>query len=560
MTTEARPTQVPPQSLGGVPVFQPGAPLQNPFEGGVAGVRGGAKMYGAFSIQTFCDQGSLSHTHEDADGWYNYVKQFAVPNFWYKDAGVRVWAYYENYDNWQDTYGMDAVRAVYHSGHGGMDGNGVFYVPMGADWGGLGCTAISSNMRLGNETVRYVFWSTCLSLRIKDGQNPIKTWDAANLGLRMIFGFETVSWDSADYGKNFWQKWNGNGNRLGTAWLDASWAIAQDQEPSVSACGATAAEAQDRVFNEQYLYAASVSKNWWWWRWYNAARSMREPQRVLPRELLIAQLQPAAVRVQSARALADRFEIDMALPAEIPVRADGSFAASAGERTISYNADGSMDVRLTQPNLNNRNAILASRARTVVEEAVRRYGLDRDGALVPDCVRISNAAGGTGAGSGQLEAPYTVETTIQFRQVINGLPVITPDAGAVRVSVDNDGRVTSIHSSVRPIERTSDRARTMTPAPPTPRAADEPTPGDQTPEPMSRGGYEEALSAAFAKRIAGWAVSGRMPVATETVPGSTEIGYDIQGDEAVIIARKAVEVDFGGGYRKRYWVQTPLFE
>jgi hypothetical protein len=77
---------------------------------------------------------------------------------------------------------------------------------------------------------------------------------------------------------------------------------------------------------------------------------------------------------------------------------------------------------------------------------------------------------------------------------------------------------------------------------------------------MSRDGYEEALSVALARRMAGWAISGRMPIATETVLGSTEIGYDIQGDEAVLVARKAVEVDFGGGYRKRYWVQAPLFE
>ena len=39
----------------------------------------------------------------------------------------------------------------------------------------------------------------------------------------MIFGFETVSVDSPDYGKKFFQKWNSNGNKLSKAWLDASW-------------------------------------------------------------------------------------------------------------------------------------------------------------------------------------------------------------------------------------------------------------------------------------------------------------------------------------------------
>jgi hypothetical protein len=50
-----------------------------------------------------------------------------------------------------------------------------------------------------------------------------------------------------------------------------------------------------------------------------------------------------------------------------------------------------------------------------------------------------------------------------------------------------------------------------------------------------------------------------MPLEFTTVPNSTEIGYDIDGDEAILIARKAIEVNFGNGYRKRYWVTVPLF-
>src|SRR4051794_5560354 len=86
----------------------------NPFAGDV--VRGGANMYGANSIETFCNAGSLSLTHEDADGWVDYVDNFTALNFRYRDAGVKIWEYYEQYDNWQDTYGADAVCAFYHSG------------------------------------------------------------------------------------------------------------------------------------------------------------------------------------------------------------------------------------------------------------------------------------------------------------------------------------------------------------------------------------------------------------------------------------------------------------
>jgi len=204
--------------------------LENPLPAAEAATRAGANMYGAFSIETFCDVGPLQYTHEDVQGWLAYTEQFTPRNFWYQDAGVKVWAYYEDLDNWQDTYGMDAVRASYHSGHGGMDANGVFYVPMGAAWAGNDCTATSKDMRLGNEHCRYVFWSTCESLRVLAGHTPLRTWGAANLGLRMIFGFETVSWDDARYGSGFWGHWK-RGESLGTAWLNSSWDIAHDQAP-----------------------------------------------------------------------------------------------------------------------------------------------------------------------------------------------------------------------------------------------------------------------------------------------------------------------------------------
>lgn len=528
---------------------------ENPMDGGaigIASVRGGANLYGGFSIETFCEAGPLGSTHEDALGWLNYVNQFTPVNFWYKDAGVRVWAYYEDYDNWLDTYGMDAVRAVYHSGHGGMDGNGVFYAPMGADWGGQGCTAISSNMRMGNEHARYIFWSTCLSLRVLDGQNPIKTWYNANLGWRMLFGFETVSWDNPNYGTFFWEEWNKN-KSFSTAWLDASWRIAHDQAPSAVACGATAQEAQDRVFNERYFYGAQVSKDWWWWRWYNATRAVREPQRTLPKSLLIARLQPVAAELPSPRALAERFEMEVNIPNEPNGAQRGSFCTVAGDRSIAYGRNGSLDVQLRKPNLTNRMPIGTRQATTRAQELVRRYGLDEQIPLAVDRVMLPSEGGGTASGSGQVEGPYTTGTIVQFRQIINGLPVITPDAGTVRITLDNDGNATNVHSSVRAIEQLSDRPMSTTSMP---------MPGGATtPQKVSDpGNYEEKLAAEFSKQLASWAVKGQMPLEFTTVPGSTEIGYDIRGNEAVLIARKAVEVEFGKGYRKRYWVTAPLFE
>ncbi|MET9550836.1 DUF6345 domain-containing protein [Streptomyces sp. NPDC006627] len=175
------------------------SPLE-PEKPGAAGERDSTfGWWGAFSIQKFVNQSPLFHTHADATGWLAYLQQFYDRNFWFADGGAQVWAYEETYDNWQDRYGMDAVCAVYHSGHGGMDGNGVFFAPLGAAWDGRS-DAVSNRMALGNEKANYVFWSTCDSLKVTGGHSPIRTWAGPNIGFRMIFGFETVSIDSPDYG------------------------------------------------------------------------------------------------------------------------------------------------------------------------------------------------------------------------------------------------------------------------------------------------------------------------------------------------------------------------
>jgi hypothetical protein len=144
------------EALAGMRVLLQPEEVGNPFAQEVREAGAFSEdYYGAFSIEKFAAASPLSETHEDAAGWLAYVERFKPRNFWYQDAGVGVWAYYEQYDNWQDTYGMDAVMAVYHSGHGSMDSNGVFYAAMGSNWSDQGTSAVSSKTALGNEQVRY---------------------------------------------------------------------------------------------------------------------------------------------------------------------------------------------------------------------------------------------------------------------------------------------------------------------------------------------------------------------------------------------------------------------
>lgn len=571
---EAMPTQLPPSDTVGseeagpftrytpapaapaLKILAGGVEDERPFEEAARAPRAYSGDYwGAFSLETFADVGGLSYTHEDAGGWLSYLQQFQPANFWYKDANVQPWAYYEEYDNWLDTYGMDAALAVYHSGHGGMDGAGKFYAPLGANWGNLGTTAVSDRMRLGNEQANYIFWSTCLSCRVLDGHNPIRTWSPANLGFRMLFGFETVSWDDPNYGKYFWQEWN-KAKPLSTAWLDASWRIAHDQAPSVVACGATAAEAQNRLFNERYMAWDHVSHNWWWWRWYyaaTAALASRDPVRGLPAQLLVAELAPVLVDSRHVRSIIDRFGLPVRLPDEVRASRDGTFVLSEGSSRVAFGSDGAVEAQVASENAFNRHQIDAGQAAQIAQDAMRRYGLDRDATLTFDRVRLSAEGGGSETGTGRMEGPYITGTTVQFRQVIDGLPIITPGVGEVRISIDNDGTVTRLQSSTRVVASLRDRPLNTTNAP----LMEGPITRPRATEDLS---YERLLAAEWRKRLATWVARGDVPAQYTIVPGTTEIGYDVRGNQAVIVARRAIEVDFGQGYRKRYWLTAPIVE
>jgi hypothetical protein len=60
--------------------------------------------------------------------------------------------------------------------------------------------------------------------------------------------------------------------------------------------------------------------------------------------------------------------------------------------------------------------------------------------------------------------------------------------------------------------------------------------------------------------MASWVTRGSVPTQFETVPGSTEVGYQIRGNEAVLVAQRLIEVDFGDGYRKQYKLTAPILE
>ncbi|XXF77225.1 DUF6345 domain-containing protein [Myxococcaceae bacterium GXIMD 01537] len=537
---------------------QAGAPLRvllepeqlgNPFSKEVLTARAFSEdYYGAFSVETFAAASPLTYTHEDAGGWLAYVERFKPRNFWYQDSGVGVWAYYEDYDNWQDTYGMDAVMAAYHSGHGSMDANGVFYAAMGSNWGGQGTNAMSSRMALGNEQVRYLFWSTCFSCRVLGGHSPIRTWHPANLGFRMLFGYETVSVDSPNYGSAFWRHWN-TGKSFSRAFLDASWYdISTHQAPSVVAVGADATDAANRLNNERLFSFDAVPRNYYQWTWYNAASSAmgtRAPSLLLPQRILTARLVPYAASLSRARALLARLPLAMRLPRDVVAGPDGTIVHTEGERRMALMQDGTYDIQFAQPNRESNNEpSLAATLRTA-HDFLSQAGLQRDD-LVFDRVLHRYECGGTPKGSGRIEAPRIVETAVRFTQTIDGVPVVAPGLGTVTVTVDNDLNVTGLSDRSRQVSGLAERTTRVPPADGAELSvSDLPSP-------------EELLQAAWDNRMRQFLLRGPLPRSAAVVPGSTEVGYAIRGSNAILVARQEMEVDCGGGFLKRFIVEVPI--
>ncbi|MEV5608693.1 DUF6345 domain-containing protein [Streptomyces sp. NPDC052225] len=514
--------------------------------------------WGAFSIQKFVNQNPLSHTHEDATGWLAYLQQFYDRNFWFADSGVQVWAYEETYDNWQDRYGVDAVVAAYHSGHGGMDGNGVFFAPLGGTWDNRS-DAVSNRMAFGNEKANYVFWSTCNSLRVLDGHSPIRTWAGPNLGSRMIFGFETTSIDSPDYGKKFWEKWRA-GQTFCDAWLNASWDIYHGQAPSVAATGATQAEAQNRLNSERNFYREHVSDAWYVWRWYYAREGLRDPLTQAPAEPQIVQLAPRDPSDELTR-LGQLAHFPSAALQEVQVERQGVLSASSGDRYVSTAPQAVRWVKLADANHRNTRQLPTERAVELARQFAERHAENTDGAeLVVDGVHDLMQNSGKKDGS-QIGEPVSLETHVTFRQAFDGVPVITPGRGEFRVALDNDGTVVQATLSTR---RATGEFRTPSSAvaPPSGKGAQaQRSPGARDP----RQALDEAQQRRIAHLTAMASDSERSAAEIESrlevrdVPGTLEVGYEIEGNEAYPAARKLVELGSRDSmFKKLRWVVAPL--
>ena len=453
---------------------------------------GVSDMVGTTSVENFQGtQSNLSHTHESADGFRNYFNTWYTPNFARRDSAVSVWQFHDfasyNYDLWTSSgtdYGADGVRVMFHSGHGGMSSANNFFVPMGANWSGYGWNARSSNMALGgnyysygDERLRYMFWDTCNSVMVSGGHNPYSTWGVRSKGIRMVFGYETVSIDSPNYGKYFWEEWN-KGKSLSTAFLDASWRINTGQSPAVVAFGANQTEATDRLYNERYLYAGAAANNWGQWRWYYArsaasftavdARGARtrneangdqnnpQPEALqIPRRAQSRQVAERSNSNDEVLELSRSFGINLDDTSLIQERPSDLRAIKTNNGTLVIEQNGNFELLLdpAETTVSNENEVedreLIRRASDLAGELSLLKGQEYRVSMIRDTKESGGFEGFTGE-------TRTVEKTIVIDQLIDGVAFIDPEAGHLEITFDaRSGQATRLRSSLRQIKTTS---------------------------------------------------------------------------------------------------------
>lgn len=500
---------------------------------------------GATSVENFQGtQGNLSWTHESASGFCGFLSKWHQANFHRKDAEVSSWLFHDfnapnrNYDLWpfgSIDHGIDAVRAAFHSSHGGMSNN-VFFTSLGADWAGTGWNAQSDRMALGgnwnsygDERLRYVFWDTCNSVMISGGNNPYSTWATRSKGLRFVFGYETVSVDSPDYGKFFWEEWS-KGKTFKSAFLDASWRINQYQAPALVAFGATQSEAVNRRETERTLFADAVSNSWAAWSWYDARRSARtsgleafssasDAQRMEvsnrsnSNEEVAEIAQAFGIRLPDAGALKSR-------PADIKlVRTDAATLVAERNGNFELRLDTKEDAPAAAEVLSDE--ALIARAEELVGALSFTNGQNLQVGLIRDLNDNEGAAGFT-------DAARITEKTVVFDQMLNGTPFIDPEAGHLEITFGaRTGKVKQVRSTLKAVTAVANTDAA-------------------TQRVLSISEARAAALGAFNKAADSQTL---LTAAAEVVEGSEAVGYQMIDGQAVLVYRALIKSAAAPGMR-----------
>ena len=442
-------------------------------------------IHGTFSVESF--QGThpdLSHAHQSAEGFRDFLATWYPPNFTYRDEQVGTWAYHdlEGSDNW-DLWsfegvdrGIDAVMVVFNSSYGSLSDDGVFSFALGESWQGRGWNARTDSMSIGgndgdfgDERNRYIFWDAGRSVTWSGDRNPYDTWARSANGVRMIFGYDDDPLDSPISGQFFWEEWS-KGKPLTNAFLDASWRVDTDQSPCVVAFGATIAEAQTIKETEYQMSWTPVESAAAAWRWYYTAKTVNpEKQAALsdvdvPGEVATRLIRKRGNSSNEVMDIARSVGIHIADERMIQDRPFGLRRVVTESSTLTVDSDGDYELRINRPTGKTGGApagddeSLVARARQIVEQfglaGNSDYRFNDMRYLAENQADVSSAPG---------EARI-VERTVVFDQVIGDLAFIDPDAGRLELTFSaDDDQLVGIRSTVREVIPTYEKATEETP-------------------------------------------------------------------------------------------------
>ncbi len=514
---------------------QPESPFAAPAR--LADVLPPEHTYGAASMQVYADGQVAYNTHASADGFLAYVNQFEQTSFRVKDQQVQWWQYDPPFDDWQNNYGCDSVEVFYHAGHGGTDASsGDYSAPLGGAWDNV-IFLNSSQMSIGDQRLRYLFLATCEGCMVFAPNNPIRTWNVCNRGFRMLFGATGLIYDNPDYGANFWNHWN-SGDSFSQAWQDSLLDVASSQQPASTAVGSSAADAQTRLFNERFFTNATAARDWYWWRWVGNAPAAAQAQSVqrFPATVKFARTLPR--RVSRTVVLAAMRRLGFTAPAALPDVPLDRMRAAAGDARFAVAPGGYMvefaPASPVRSNLSEREILAAAEA-TLGD--VSGLGL---AAILP----AQHAGGPADGGRGPAE-PETFEHIVVYRQLVAGLPVLTPGAGEARVTVAASGKVRRIIDTRLEIGELRDSGPSPTTLP---------TPSGGVMRAARLTTFAEVLAAL---RQAAHAFSGGKGGSSRLIPESLAFGYALRGADLAPVARAKVEIA-KGPYRMFEAVEVDL--
>lgn len=540
-------------------LFAPESPVAATKGAPEINISGSDDIYGACSLERFSSASPLSQTHEDAQGFLNWMGKWYKGNFWFQDGNVKVWEYEDSFDNWQDTYGMDAVKVFYHSGHGAMGNDGVFQAPLGGVWDNRDW-AFSNRMLIGNNTLRYLFWSTCQSLKVPDladmnptRVSPITTWNPGNRGLRMIFGFQSNSVDNPNYGSNFGNNWNA-GQSLGDAWINASWAISHNHLTTVCAMGASAAEAADRVFHERLFFDTPAARSWYNWRWGAFVRPVfgaTLAQDQVPTKPHVLEFGEGPFTDERLAALGGLLGFTKTQASTLAMGRNGDMVMKGKGKQVTLDAEGRLTAVLAPTNHQNTRAIDRAKAVDVAEKLITACNFrSKDIELELDSARVGMSQSGTPDGSGTINEAYESDIMLIYRQTVKGVRSVNASHGLVAITVDNDGTITQVHNSTRPVTGLSDRARMQVSDPE----------GKAKPKPLVTD--ELHRNQEFSRRL-NELTGVDVPVSRSSAPLNglvhSAIGYDFADAYGKVVEEREYDVQLGEGVAKRYKLRVPIF-